>query len=76
MKRLDRESRELAKTARTILDWTTEAASQILFEDSGANDGDATQKTKLDHVWFDTGECDLVVGVPCCETIALDAKRD
>lgn len=76
MKRLDRESRELAKTARTILDWTTEAASQILFEDSGANDGDATQKTKLDHIWFDTGECDLVVGVPCCETIALDAKRD
>lgn len=76
MKRLDRESRELAKTARTILDWTTEAASQILFEDFGAADGDATQKTKLDHVWFDTGECDLVVGVPCCETIALDAKRD
>jgi len=76
MKRLDRESRELAKTARTILDWTTEAAKEILFEDSGANDGDATQKTKLDHKWFDTGECDLVVGVPCCETIALDAKRD
>lgn len=76
MKRLDRDSRELAKTARTILDWTTEAAKEILFEDSGANNGDATQKTKLDHVWFDTGECDLVVGVPCCETIALDAKRD
>lgn len=76
MKRLDRESRELAKTARTILDWTTEAAKEILFEDSGANDSDATQKTKLDHVWFDTGECDLVVGVPCCETIASDAKRD
>lgn len=76
MKRLDRESRELAKTARTILDWTTEAAKEILFEDSGASDGDATQKTKLDNVWFDTGECDLVVGVPCCETIALDAKRD
>jgi hypothetical protein len=76
MKRLDGESRKLAKTARTILDWTTEAAREILFEDSVASDANATQKTKLDHVWFDTGECDLVIGVPCCETIALDAKRD
>lgn len=71
LKRLDRESRELAKTARTLIDWTTD-----LFDVSAA-DADASttesqpdadvavrRKTKMENVWINVGECDLVITVP------------
>ena len=71
LKRLDRESRELAKTARTLIDWTTD-----LFDVSAPDadaptteshlDADVTvnSKTKMENVWINVGECDLVIAVP------------
>jgi len=77
-KRIDRETRELAKTARTLLDWTTGAADAPPdFLSALTADVDASvAKLALANEWFDVTDAgDIVLALTPSDVAAAD-KRD
>ena len=77
-KRIDRETRELAKTARTLLDWTTGAGDAPPdFLSALTADVDASvAKLALANEWFDVTDAgDIVLALTPSDVAAAD-KRD
>jgi hypothetical protein len=80
-KRFDRETRELAKSARTLLDWAASATSEFLADGTPTltpahaattHAGKLVQKTSFEPTWIDCGEDCLVVDLPVSNFIELD----
>ena len=80
-KRFDRETRELAKSARSLLDWAASATSEFLADGTPTlapahaattHAGKLVQKTSYEPTWIDCGEDCLVVDLPVSNFIQLD----
>ena len=79
-KRIDRETREFAKTARTLLEWTTgavDAPPDFVSAFAFTADVDATTtKLSLADEWFDVTDAgDIVLALTPSDVVAAE-KRD
>ena len=79
-KRIDRETREFAKTARTLLEWTTgavDAPPDFVSAFAFTADDDATRtKLALADEWFDVTDAgDIVLALTPSDVLAAE-KRD
>jgi len=71
-KRFDRETRELAKSARTLLDWAAGTPTLAPAHAATTHAGKLVQKTSFEPTWIDCGEDCLVVDLPVSNFIELD----
>ena len=57
LKRIDRETRSLQRSARTLIDWTSETLRDVC----PSLDGTTARTPQIPHIsWFDVSECDAV----------------
>ena len=79
-KRFDRETRELAKSARTLLDWAASATSELLADSAALvpvySTAQLVEKTTYEPTWIDCGEDCLVVGLPVSNFVAQLDKAE
>jgi len=74
-KRFDRETREWAQSARTLLDWAASATDVLLAANDDSNDVKVIQKTSFEPTFVDCGEESMFVHLPRTTFVECDDAR-